>query len=234
MPDTRRGRGRTEKVPRRVGRPATPILSRETIARAALELIDDVEADGFSLAELGKRLGVRPSSFYNHVTGKDDILSGVRELISDSIDARMFAELPWDEALISWARGYRIAFASHPRAIPLFATTEVAGAVRTFRMYEQVVTGLERGGWPAGMVIPTMVAVESFIMGSALDMLAPPGNFDPGPFSADVPAFTATVAARDAAAAGQGCRPAGLAFEVGLVALVDGLRGVLRSLRPER
>jgi len=65
-------------------------------------------------------------------------------------------------------------------------------------------------------------------------MLAPPGNFDPGPFSADVPAFTATVAARDAAAADQGCRPADLAFEVGLVSLVDGLRGVLRSLKPER
>lgn len=221
-------------MPRRVGRPATPILSRETIAAAALELIDDVGADGFSLAELGRRLGVRPSSFYNHVTGKDDILAGVRELMSDSIDARMFAELPWDEALISWARGYRIAFAAHPRAIPLFATTEVAGAARTFHMYEQVVSGLKRGGWPTETVIPTMVAVESFIVGSALDMLAPPNNFDPGPLSPDVPTFTATVAARDAAAADKGCRPADLAFEVGLVALVDGLRKVLRSLRPDR
>lgn len=221
-------------MPRRVGRPATPILSRETIAGAALELIDELGADGFSLAELGKRLGVRPSSFYNHVTGKDDILAGVRELISDSIDARMFAELPWDEALISWARGYRIAFAAHPRAISLFATTEVAGAVRTFHMYEQVVAGLERGGWPAGMVIPAMVAVESFIMGSALDMLAPPTNFDPGPFAAELPTFTATVAARDVAAAEQGRQPADLAFEVGLVALVDGLRGILRNLNSGR
>jgi AcrR family transcriptional regulator len=219
---------------RRVGRPATPVLSREVIARAALALIDDVGAEGFSLAALGKRLGVRPSSFYNHVTGKDDIMAGVRELVSDSIDARMFAELPWDEAMARWARGYREAFAAHPPVISLLATIPVSGALRTLRMYDQVVTGLERGGWPSEMVIPVMVAVESFILGSALDVVAPPTMFDPGPLSADVPAFASAVAARDAAAAERGRPPADLAFEVGLASIIEGLRGALRSLESAR
>jgi AcrR family transcriptional regulator len=212
---------------RRAGRPATPILDRDTIARGALELIDEVGPEGLSLAALAEHLGVRPSSFYNHVTGKDDILAGVRELISDSIPAQMFAELPWDQALASWARGYRLAFAAHPKAIPLLATTEVAGAKRTFQSLEQVITGLERGGWPKDIVISVMVAVESFILGSALDLVAPPSNFDPGPFRDEVPAFTESVAARDKAAADQGRPPADLAFEVGLAALIDGLRALL-------
>ncbi|MEV0972887.1 TetR/AcrR family transcriptional regulator [Microtetraspora glauca] len=215
---------------RRVGRPATPVLSREIIARAALGLIDDAGAEGFSLAALAQRLGVRPSSFYNHVTGKDDILAAVRELVSDSIDASMFSRLPWDEAMVQWAHGYRAAFAAHPPAISLLATLPITGALRTLRMYEQVVVGLERGGWPAEMIIPVMVSVESFILGSALDMVAPPDMFDSGPLAAEAPSFAATVRARDDAAAARRCPPADLSFEVGLGAIVDGLRRVLPTL----
>ncbi|GAA3805063.1 TetR/AcrR family transcriptional regulator C-terminal domain-containing protein [Sphaerisporangium flaviroseum] len=213
-----------------MGRPATPVLSREVIAREALALIDEAGTEGFSLAALARRLGVRPSSFYNHVAGRDDILAAVRELVSDSIDASMFGELPWDEAMVRWAHGYRAAFAAHPPAISLLATLPVTGALRTLRMYDQVVTGLERGGWPAEMVIPVMVAVESFILGSALDMVAPPDMFDSGPLAAEVPAFAATVRARDGAAAARGRPPADLSFEVGLAAIIDGLRRTLRTL----
>lgn len=74
--------------------------------------------------------------------------------------------------------------------------------------------------------------MESFILGSALDMVAPATMFDPGLLSADVPAFASAVAARDAAAAGECRPPADLAFEVGLASLIEGLRGVLRSLQP--
>ncbi|WP_084518180.1 TetR/AcrR family transcriptional regulator [Microtetraspora niveoalba] len=218
---------------RRAGRPATPVLSREIIARAALALIDEAGAEGFSLAALAQRLSVRPSSFYNHVDGKDDILAAVRELVSDSIDASMFARLPWDEALVLWAHGYRAAFAAHPPAISLLATLPITGAVRTLRMYEQVVVGLERGGWPAEMIIPVMVSVESFILGSALDMVAPPDMFDSGPLAAEAPSFAAAVRARDGAAAARGRPPADLSFEAGLAAIADGLRGTLRALNGE-
>lgn len=94
-------------------------------------------------------------------------------------------------------------------------------------MYEQVVTGMERGGWPTEMVIQVMVSVESFILGSALDMVAPPDMFDAGPHAAEVPSFAAAVRARDDVADARRCLPADLAFEVGLTAIVDGLRRIL-------
>lgn len=216
---------------RRAGRPVTPVLSREAIAKAALALIDEAGAEGFSMAALAARLGVRPSSLYNHVTGRDDILAAVRELVSDAIDASMFDELPWDEALIRWAHGYRAAFAAHPPAISLLATLPITGALRTLRMYEQVVGGLRRGGWPEATVIPVMVAVESFILGSALDLVAPPDMFDAGPLAAEVPVFAATVRARDESAAAAGRPPADLSFEVGLAAMVEGLRALLVTNR---
>ncbi|MEU1302985.1 TetR/AcrR family transcriptional regulator [Streptomyces shenzhenensis] len=209
---------------RRTGRPSTPVLGREVIVRGALDLIDEVGAKGFSIALLARRLRVRPSSLYNHVRGRDDILAGVRELVADPIDAAVFDTLPWDEALVSWARLYRAAFAAHPQTIALLATIPVSGAHRTLRMYESVVAGLERGGWPIASVIPVMVGVESFVLGSALDLVAPPAMFDPGPDSPEVPRFAAAVHARDDASAAQRRPAADLAFEVSLTALVDGLR----------
>ncbi|MFE7209510.1 TetR/AcrR family transcriptional regulator [Streptomyces sp. NPDC057611] len=214
---------------RRSGRPSTPVLDREVIVRGALDLIDEVGAEGFSIALLARRLRVRPSSLYNHVKGKDDILAGVRELVADPIDAKVFDALPWDEALVSWARLYRAAFAAHPQTISLLATMPVSGAHRTLRMYESVVGGLERGGWPTASVIPVMVGVESFILGSALDLVAPAAMFDPGPDSPQVPRFTAAVHARDEVSAARGRPAADLAFEVALAALVDGLRARLAA-----
>ncbi|MGA5699722.1 TetR/AcrR family transcriptional regulator [Peterkaempfera bronchialis] len=210
------------------------MLDRGAIVRAALDLLDEAGAKGFSIALLAQRLRVRPSSLYNHVKGKDDILAGVRELVTAPIDAGAFETLPWDEALVSWARLYRAAFAAHPQTISLLATIPVSGAHRTLRMYEAVVRGLERGGWPTEAVIPVLVGVESFILGSALDLVAPPTMFDPGLDSPEVPRFTAAVRARDQAADAQRRPAADLAFEVSLLALVHGLRARLAGERADR
>jgi len=203
------------------------MLDRDVIVRAALNLIDEVGARGFSVNLLAQRLHVRPSSFYNHVKGKDDILAGVRELVASPIDAGAFDSLPWDEALMSWARLYRAAFAAHPQTIPLLATQPLPGAHSTVRMYETVASGLERAGWPAETVVPLIVGVESFILGSALDLTAPPTMLDPGPDSPQAPRFTALVRARDELSTAEGRPAADLAFELSLTALVDGLRARL-------
>ena len=80
---------------------------------AALAMLDDVVVEEFSLDGLARRMSVRPSSFYNHICGKDDIFAGVQELVTDSIDAAMFDELPWREAVELWACSYRAAFVAH-------------------------------------------------------------------------------------------------------------------------
>ena len=52
-----------------MGRPRTPLLSADRIADAALELVNTT--GGFTMPALAARLGVRPSSLYNHVAGRD-------------------------------------------------------------------------------------------------------------------------------------------------------------------
>ena len=60
-----------------MGRPSRALLSREAIARAALEVVDESGADGLTMRALAHRLGVKAASLYNHVTGKDELLDAL-------------------------------------------------------------------------------------------------------------------------------------------------------------
>lgn len=180
------------------------------------------------MAELARELGVRPSAIYNHVASKDEVLASVRELVSDRIDVSGFATGPWWDAIPRWARSYRVSFAAHPATIATFAVMPLRGAVRTTAMYETVTSAFLRGGWPADRALSAIVALESFILGSALDEIAPADMLDPGD---GAPSFPSLAHASDArrARVGQG-RIAEDAFELGLAALVDGLRAQLDLL----
>ena len=214
---------------RRAGRPREQVLTREIIARGALELLDSVGETRFTVARLAKQLGVSPSALYSHFSGKDEVMSAVRELISDRINVEPFRRLPWDEALVEWAHSYREAFAAHPITIAMFAISPATEAKRTLLMYEGVIEPLIAAGWPRSHVVSMMVALESFILGSALDATAPPDMFDPGPHAGDVPEFSAALYARELSLEGRS--PADEAFELGLQAMISGLRELYDRLR---
>ncbi|MGC0417472.1 TetR/AcrR family transcriptional regulator [Embleya sp. AB8] len=204
-----------------MGRPRTALLSADGIVREALTLIDAEGPAAFTLPRLAARLGVKPSSLYNHVGGRAAIIEGVRRLVVEEMDTAAFAERPWPEALTGWARSYRDAFARHPGTIGLLATTTISSPA-TLAMYEAVVGALERGGWPRSALVSVLTSVEAFLLGSALDLAAPDLMIDPGEHAAEVPVLAAALAARPDKAS-----RADAAFAVGLDALVRGLRARL-------
>jgi AcrR family transcriptional regulator len=214
---------------RRVGRPRGRVLSRGLIFEAGLKLLDERGPHGFGMRDIARELGVQPSALYNHVSGHDEVIAGVRELIGDRIDASAFGQLPWNEALAAWAISYRDAFAAHPPTIALLAVTPVLSDSRIGLMYERVLSALEQAGWPQTEVLSVMVALESFVLGSALDVVAGDEILDPGNRT-DVPTFTAAHAARRAAIGDR--RPADVAFELGLAVMIDGLGARLSRLVP--
>ena len=57
---------------RYMARPSTPKLSPGSIAKAALKLVDG--SGEFTIPQLAAALKVRPSSLYNHVGGKGEIV----------------------------------------------------------------------------------------------------------------------------------------------------------------
>ncbi|KIP52626.1 TetR/AcrR family transcriptional regulator [Leucobacter komagatae] len=210
-----------EAPTRRSGRPTTAVLTRGLILETALRLLDERGESGASLRLIARELGVRPSALYNHIGGQDDLISGIRELVSDRIDVSGFAELRWDDALERWARSYRNAFAAHPPTIALLGVLPIATGTRTSQMYEVVCGGLIAAGWPESEVLTTIVAVECFILGAALDHTAPDDMLNPG-VDPDAPTFSAAYDAARSAAGAE--RPTDISFEIGLSAMLTGLR----------
>jgi AcrR family transcriptional regulator len=190
-------------------------LDEQTIYAAALELID---RDGtFSLARLAGHLGVRAPSLYTHVSNKDAIVEGVRHLVVSGVDHATFALAPWDVALAAWARSYLAAFAAHPNTIRLLATTPVR-ADALLRQYEAAVACLLRAGWPDAEIMFVITTVESYVLGSALDVAAPATIAD-----REYPLLRRVLAISPARA--------GDSFEAGLTALLIGLGQRLEKLR---
>lgn len=195
------------------------VLDRDLIARAALKL---VAADGYStltMSSVAKSLGVSPSALYNHVESKQELMQWIQEIVMDGVDSSVFETLPLDEALQKWAVTYRDIFAGHAPLIPLIAVLPVSGSPRTLEMYEKVAAGFTRAGWNQAEIVPAIVALESFIFGSALDATAPLDIFDPGDNAGKIPSFESALEAQRAT----GRNSADTAFHLGLRAIIAGL-----------
>ena len=197
-----------------MGRPHTPLLDRDRIAAAALKLTD--RRGDFTILDLSRALKVTPAAIYHHVDGRDGIIALMRERMARTVDASGFGQLPWDQALRQWAVSYRDTFAAHPGAIGLLAAEPVADPA-VHALYEQAATALEDAGFPHHTVLAVITAVESFVLGSALDLAAPPVMVT------GIDAGATPRLAQAAAAAPTGRARADQAFGLGLDALITGL-----------
>ncbi|WP_142041907.1 TetR/AcrR family transcriptional regulator [Arthrobacter sp. SLBN-100] len=226
--------GNGSVVRRRAGRPSAALLDKAGITAAALELINRKGYDGLTMAGLAKELDVAPSALYNHVASKRDVLLLVEDHLTSLVDVSDFGAAPWEDAVRSWAWSYRNVFAEHTPLIPVIAVLPVTDAPQTLAMYETVSKGFLDAGFPQERVVSSIVALESFIFGSAYDVTAPEDIFDSGSMAESTPNFTAAVrSAALSAGGGEGAsgapgRPADVAFELGLEALISGL-GALRD-----
>ena len=207
-------------LPRRAGRPLTMVLSRDRITAAALTLITIEGYGGFTMSGLARTLKVAPSALYNHVTSKQEVLTWLQDHVMTMVDVSGFDHEPWDAAMRRWAWSYRDVFARHAPLVPLVAVLPVTGAPETLKMYEVVAVGLAAAGVPLDTIVPAIVAVESFIFGSALDANAPADIFETGDLANSSPTFTAAVRSQDRSAAGE---PGDVAFRLGLEALLSAL-----------
>lgn len=150
---------------------------------------------------MAARIGVNPTSLYNHVPNRAAMVEDVRAIVSARIDFRPLRDLSWEEGLEAWAWSYRAAFARHPRAIPLLMTMS-ASAPALLAGYESFAVAAEAVGWGSRDILPLLTAFESFILGSVLDMSGPSVVFDPTGQEAQFPRFAAafdTVTQEDAA-----------------------------------
>ncbi|WP_161781243.1 TetR/AcrR family transcriptional regulator [Corynebacterium atypicum] len=83
----------TSTEDRTPGRPYPPRLDGELIVQAALELVRREGLAALTMAQLARQLEVAPSALYNHISGKDELLTRVQDEIYSGIDTSGFDRL---------------------------------------------------------------------------------------------------------------------------------------------
>ena len=92
-------------------------LSRERILRTALDLADRDGFEACTMRKLGAELGVEAMSLYRHVTSKDDLLSGLVDLVFAEVEVDEPGTTKWRPAMRGRAHSHRAAMNRHPWAI---------------------------------------------------------------------------------------------------------------------
>ncbi|PQZ95773.1 TetR family transcriptional regulator [Arthrobacter sp. MYb227] len=152
-----------------MARPLSPKLSAPAIADAALALVD--KHGEFTIPALAKAMSVSPSSLYNHVTSKDDIIEMMRGRAMGEIQLPQ-ADGDWVNTLRLIAKGYMRSYAKHPKLIPLFTAHTVRDR-GTLRVYDHLAEAFATGGFDAVDSLAAITVLDSFVLGSALDAAAP-------------------------------------------------------------
>ncbi|MEQ5837310.1 TetR family transcriptional regulator [Marinobacter sp. NFXS9] len=103
-----------------MGRPSNPIISKERVVRAALEVLDDKGIEGLTVQLVARKLGVKAPSLYYHFKGKSEMLEEIARTIQvEAIIPNLRTEGDWREQLIELAVAVRASIMRHPKAAPL-------------------------------------------------------------------------------------------------------------------
>ncbi|GAA1859641.1 TetR/AcrR family transcriptional regulator [Brevibacterium marinum] len=159
-----------------MARPVSPLLSREKIAHAAIEMVD--AGDELKIQPLAKKLGVSLSSLYHHVDGREGIIHAMREVLSSEYEFTPPRGRSWKAALKNGVSALYRLYSDHPRVmIHLLGVT--IREPETLQLYESLVEILRRSGLPDDEILTTLEVVDAFAFGVALDALSPTTIFAP-------------------------------------------------------
>jgi AcrR family transcriptional regulator len=147
-------------------------FTRDEIASAALEIVDESGLSALSMRALAAALGTGPMTMYNYVSGKE----GLEELVVAAVVAGV--SVPprtgdWQQdvhviATEMW-RGVR----AHPAAIPLVLTRRMSSATG-FAIVDALVVALGRAGLTDRDRLAAFHAVFAVVIGAAQAELAGP------------------------------------------------------------
>ena len=200
-----------------MGRPSTPLLSRDAIATAALRLVD--RTGEFTIAQVADALGVRPSSLYNHLSSKDEIVEAMRSSVFREGGFEADHSGAWDQTARTLLRRYRECFARHPRLIPL-VTAYTVSSPEVMGVYDELAEALSAVGVPDGQLLDVITMCDSIVLGAALDLAAPDEVW-----AVDQARSPALIAAIQQA--GSGRQRSDRAFELALDILVAGIASMV-------
>jgi AcrR family transcriptional regulator len=152
-------------------------LDRRRVLAAAIEFIDRHGLEALTMRRMGAYLGVEGMALYRHVTGRDDLLDGVVELVVDELygdpEVYLAPQHGWEDYLQRLAHGVRRIALTHPALFPLIATRPPAAPwvrppLRSLRWLESFLDALTSHGFSDEAAVGAYRAYTSFLLGHLL------------------------------------------------------------------
>ena len=154
-----------------MGRRSAEVASRAPVSRAlalerAVAVADGEGIEAATMRRLARELKVEAASLYHHVTGKDEILDSLVNLVSAEI------ELPsptddWRSAIRQCAHNTRTVLRQHPWAVALMASRTTPGPA-TLQVLEAGIRCFRQGGFSVGAAAHAISVVDSYVHGFVL------------------------------------------------------------------
>jgi AcrR family transcriptional regulator len=147
------------------------------VLTAAIGFIDEHGLEALTMRRMGAYLGVEGMALYRHVTGRDDLLDGVVELVVDELygdpEVYLAPQHGWQDYLQRLAHGVRRIAIAHPAVFPLIATRPPAAPwvrppLRSLRWLESFLDALTTHGFSDGAAVAAYRAYTSFLLGHLL------------------------------------------------------------------
>jgi AcrR family transcriptional regulator len=138
-------------------------LSTERVLRAAIDVADRGGIDALTMRNLARKLGVEAMTLYYYVAKKDDILSGIVDLVVSEIEVPS-DEDHWKVALRTSAVSAHNVLLRHPWACGLMMSPARIRSAR-MRYMESLLARLRNAGFSAETTLYAYHALDSHILG---------------------------------------------------------------------
>jgi len=205
-------------------------LSRERILRTAVALADRGGVESASMRKIAQELGVVPMALYKHVSGKDELLDGMVDVVVGEIDPPA-PNVDWMTAVRRRILSARRALLRHPWASRVIESR--TDPTPTVLGYMDSMIGMFRaGGFSIDLTHHAMHAMGSRLMGFSQELFndsadaAPEVEAEMYEAMADtypsIYELVLTITHDDASVVGPGCDDQ-FEFEFALDLLLDGL-----------
>jgi AcrR family transcriptional regulator len=142
-----------------------PSLSTQRIAATAVGIADADGLDAITMRRLAAELGAAPMAAYRHVSGKDDVLELMVDLVYGEVDIP--ADATWRETMRALATGIRALVLRHPWLTRLSASqAEYELTPNRMALAERALAALRRPGLDADTTMNVFRTVAAYVHGA--------------------------------------------------------------------
>jgi len=152
-------------------------LSRERILGAALELADRDGFEACTMRKLGAQLGVEAMSLYRYVSSKEDLLSGLVDLVFAEVEVDEPGTTEWRPAMRKRAHSHRAAMRRHQWAVG-FMEGRMQPGPASLRVHDATLGIMRAADFPFRDAVHANSVLDAYVYGFALQERDLPARAD--------------------------------------------------------